>query len=144
EMALRVSIGAGRWRLMQLVLVESAWLAVLASAAGTLFSWWAAPVVVALLAPPDHPVRLILDLDWRALAFGIGLTVAVTLLFGLAPAIRASCVKPVSALKGGDDPRSRRRAMNLMIAAQMGFCLLVLFLAGLFVATFERLSSHPL
>src|SRR5262249_13476026 len=70
EMALRVSIGAGRWRLIQLVLVESAMLASIASAAGALFAWWSAPLVVSMLAPPNDPVRLVLDADWRAIGFG--------------------------------------------------------------------------
>ncbi|HEV3199378.1 MAG TPA: ABC transporter permease [Bryobacteraceae bacterium] len=144
EMALRISIGAGRWRLIQLVLVESALLAVLASAAGALFSWWSAPFVVSMLAPPEDPVRLILGADWRALAFGVALTVLVALGFGLAPALRASSVKPASALKGGDDSLSRRGVMHPLIAVQMALCVLVLFVAGLFVTTFQRLSNHPL
>ena len=51
EMALRVSIGAGRWRLVQLVLVESAWIGLLAAAAGALFAWWSAPFVVGMINP---------------------------------------------------------------------------------------------
>src|SRR5262249_24503209 len=50
EMALRVSIGADRWRLIRLVLVESALLAIAASAVGTLFGWWSAPLIVSMLA----------------------------------------------------------------------------------------------
>jgi len=144
EMALRVSIGAGRWRLIQLVLVESALLAVLASAAGALFSWWSAPLVVSMLAPPENPVRLVLGADWRSLAFGVSLTVLVALGFGLAPALRASSVKPSSALKGGEDSLSRRGVMNSLIAFQVALSVLVLFVAGLFVTTFQRLSNHPL
>jgi predicted permease len=143
EMALRVSIGAGRWRLVQLVLVESALLAFLASAIGGLFAWWSAPFVVSRINPPDNPARLFLPTDWRVLGFGLALTLAVTLLFGLAPALRASAVKPASALKGGEDPRSRRRSMHALIAVQVAFCFLVLFVAGLFVATFDRLSRRP-
>jgi len=143
EMALRVSIGAGRWRLVQMVLVESALLALLAAASGALFAWWSAPFVVSMINPPDNPARLILPADWRVLGFGIALTLIVVLLFGLLPALRASSVKPVSILKGGDDPHSRQRLMHAMIALQVAFCFLVLFVAGLFVATFQRLSNKP-
>jgi predicted permease len=143
EMALRVSIGAGRARLVRLVLAESAILAGLASVLGCFFAWWAAPFVVSLINPPDSPARFVLPADWRVIAFVVGLTVLVTLLFGLAPAIRASAVQPVSALKGGNDPHSRRRLMHAMIAAQVAFCFLVHFVAGLFVSSFDRLSNQP-
>src|SRR5208282_1893363 len=143
EMALRVSIGAGRGRLVQLVLVESAIRALLAAMAGALFAWWAAPFVVSKINPPDDPARLLLPADWRILGFGVALSLAVTLLFGLASALRASGVKPVSALKGGEDPHTRRRLVHALIAAQVAFCFLVLFVAGLFVATFDRLAHQP-
>ncbi|MFN7996629.1 MAG: ABC transporter permease [Bryobacteraceae bacterium] len=144
EMALRVSIGAGRWRLVQLVLVEGAWIAALAAFIGWAFAWWAAPFVVGRINPPDNPARLSLPVDWRVLGFGLALTAAVTCLFGLAPALRASSVKPAAALKGGDDPHARRRTMHALIAVQVAFCSVVLFVAGLFVATLDRLSHRPL
>jgi putative ABC transport system permease protein len=143
EMALRVSIGAGRWRLVQLVLVEGACLGLLSAAAGALFAWWSVPVVVGMLNPLGDPLRLSLSADWRVLGFGLALTIAVTLLFGLAPALRASAVKPASALKGGDDPHSRRRLMYALVGVQAAFCFLVLYASGMFVATFERLSQAP-
>jgi predicted permease len=144
EMALRVSIGAGRSRLLQLVLVESACLALLASAIGGLFAWWTAPFVVHMISAPSNPVRLTLPVDGRVFAFGLLLTAAVVLLFGLAPALRASVVKPASALKGGEDPHARRRLMHALIASQVAFCFLILFIAGLFVVTFDRLSTRPI
>jgi predicted permease len=143
EMALRISLGAGRARLVQLVLVESAWIAVLAAGIGGLFAWWSAPFVVGRINPPDNPARIALPADWRLMGFALALTLAVTFLFGLIPALRASAIKPASALKGGEDPHSRRRLMNALIAAQVAFCFLVLFVAGLFVTTFERLSHQP-
>jgi len=143
EMAMRVSIGAGRWRLVQLVLVESASLAALSAILGAWFAWWSAPFVVTLISPPDTPVRLYLPADWRVLAFGIALTAAVTLLFGLAPALRASAVKPASALRGGADPHARQRLMHVLIAVQVAFCFLVLFAAALFAGTFQHLSNRP-
>lgn len=144
EMALRVSIGAGRARLVQLVLVESACLALLASALGGLFAWWGAPFVVRMISTSGKPIQLLLPADWRVFGFGLLLTGAVILLFGLAPALRASGIKPASALKGGDDVHARRRLMHGLIAAQVAFCFLILFVAGLFVATFDRLSNRPM
>ena len=144
EMALRVSIGAGRWRLVQLLLMECAWLSLLAAAIGTLFASWCAPLVVDRLGTLEYPVRLALPVDWRLFGFALVMTLSVTVLFGLAPAIRASGMKPAGALKGGDDPHARPRLMRVLIALQVAFCFVVLFVAGLFVATSGRLSHQHL
>ncbi len=138
EMALRVSIGAGRTRLVQLVSVESAMLAVAAVALGSLFARWAGPFVVSRINPPGNPVRLILSTDWRVMAFSVTLALGVTILTGLMPALRALRIQPFGALKRG----ASCRPMQALIAAQVAFCFLVLFVAGLFLATFDRLSSQ--
>jgi predicted permease len=143
EMALRISIGATRWRLAQLVLVESIWLAFIATAIGGLFAWWAAPFIVRMIDSPDNPARLVLPADWRVLGFGLALALGVTFVLGLGPALRASGVRPASVLKGGEDPHSRRRLMHALIAVQIAFCFVVHFAAGLFSATFDRLSHQP-
>jgi predicted permease len=144
EMALRVSIGAGRARLVQLVMVEAAILALLAAATGSTFAWWSAPFVASRINFRNNPLRLHLPADWRVAIFGLALMLAVTVLFGLAPALRASAVKPATALKGGDRVHFRGRLMQALVAAQATFCFLVLFASGLFVATFERLSGQPI
>jgi predicted permease len=144
EMALRISIGAGRRRLVQLILVQSALLALLASVLGAFFAAWSAPFVLSLVNPHDNPARLALPADWRVLFFGFGLIIPVVLLLGLLPALRASAVRPVAALKGGEDPHSPRRLMRGAIALQVAFCFLVLFLSSLFVASFQRLQNRPL
>ena len=96
-----------------------------------------------MINPPNDPARLALPADWRVLGFALALALGVTFLFGMAPALRASAVKPVSALKGGEDPHSRRRLMHALIAAQIAFCFVVHFVAGLFVTSFDRLSNQP-
>ncbi len=141
EMALRVSIGAGRARLIQLVMVESAILALAASALGAAVAAWAAPTVVGMIRPIEIPIYLVFGFDWHIAAFGIVLAVAVTALFGFTPALRASSVTPMLALKGGETVRSRRVIKTLLVL-QMTFCAFVLFAAGLFRATFDRLSSQ--
>lgn len=142
EMALRVSVGAGRARLVQLVLLQSAWLAIISAMLGSLLAWWAAPYIVAKINPPDNPAQLNLQADFRVTLFSLALAISVTFLFGLAPALRASYVKPVTALKGGENPHFRRRMMHALIAVQVAFCFLVLFVGGVFVLTFERLSHQ--
>jgi predicted permease len=144
EMALRISIGAGRRRLVQLILCQSALLAFFASVLGAFFAAWSAPFVLSLINTPDNPARLALSADWRVLLFAFGLILLVVLFLGLLPALRASAVRPVAALKGGEDPHSPRRLMRGAIALQVAFCCLVLFLSSLFVASFQRLQNRPL
>lgn len=144
EMALRVSIGAGRLRLIQLVLAESALLALCASVLGFGFALWSAPAVMSRINPPDNPLRLALPSDERVFFFMTALAFVVTVTFGLFPALRASSVRPVSALKGGESPHSKRRLMHALVAVQAAFCFVVHFTAGLFLASFDRLSNQPL
>jgi predicted permease len=143
EMALRISIGAGRARLVQMLLVESFVVAVLASVAGVLFAWWSAPFVVSLLAVPEDPVRLVLGGDIRTVGFGLLLTVVVTLVLGVAPVLRASVIRPVLALKGTGEGGSHRRLTGTVVTLQMAFSVFVLSVAVLFGATFTRLVNRP-
>jgi predicted permease len=142
EFALRVSIGSQRSRLVQLVLVESALLAALASVAGMTFAEWSTPFVVSLFAPPDDPVRLVLDLEAGTMAFAAALTFAVAGALGLVPALRASGVSPLGAIRRDDDRVSPRRVTGALVASQMAFSVFVLFVATLFGATFTRLANR--
>ena len=144
EMAVRTSLGAGRARLARLVLVESAMLGILAAALGLAFAQWAAPYVVSQINPPEDPARLLLGMDWRIATFSVLLTVAVTMLFGMIPALRASAIRPVSALKGGEEPHGKAVWMQSMIALQVMFCFVVLFLGWLFVMTEVKLVGRPI
>jgi predicted lysophospholipase L1 biosynthesis ABC-type transport system permease subunit len=126
------------------VLIESALIAACASVLGILFAWRAAPFVVGMINPPDDPARLLLSADWRVTTFAVALTFAVTLLFGLAPSLRASSVKPASALRNGENPHAKRRLMNSLVAVQAAFCFVVYFVSGLFITTFAKLANQPM
>ena len=144
ELALRLSLGATRGRLMQLMLLESALLATLACGAGALFAWWAAPFIVSMLAPAERPVRLILDADLRAVALAISLIAAVTMMFGLAHALRASATPPVGALKEIRGQHGHRRLTVTLVTVQMALCVFLLMGASLFVGSLDRLQRRPL
>ena len=144
ELALRISLGAGRWRLARMVAVESALLAVVSAVLGGAFAAWAAPFVLREIGTQDQPVQLIMTADWRVLGFGLVLILFVTLLFGLSPALSVSSLKPLSALKGSENAHAGRLRMHLSIAAQTALCFVVLFLAGLFTSTLQRLTGKPL
>ena len=143
EMAVRVSLGAGAGRLAQLVLVESAWIACMAMLLGMIVTWWSAPAVVEMIGTAQHPVILALTWDWRLALFALMLALGVTGLFGLVPAMHASAVRPIEAIKS-TAPRARRRAMHALAAAQVAFCMVVLFFAGLFVGSFDRMADQPI
>jgi putative ABC transport system permease protein len=142
EMALRLSIGAGRGRLIQQVLVESALLAGAACALGLVVAAVAAPAVVGMLAPAADRVQLDLRVDWRVVAVAGALTLLTTAVFGIAPAVRASGVAPLTALnRGGGRAGLRAPVMRPFVAIQVAFGLAVLFVGSLLVLSFAKVSA---
>ncbi len=144
EMAMRVSIGAGKARLIQLVLIESALIGSFACGLGTLFAAWASGFLVRQISPPSAPpIGIALSYDWRVTTFSFALILFATMSFGGFPALRASGIRPAAVLRG-DTAWRHRRFMNMLAGAQVAFCALVLFVAGLFAASFHRLTAQPL
>ena len=84
---------------MRLLLVEALLLAGIGALAGLVFARWASPLLVAQLSTSVTRVMLDLSLDWRVLAFTIAVTGVTAVLFGTAPAFRATRVAPIDALK---------------------------------------------
>lgn len=144
EMALRVSIGAGRARLVQLVVVEGALVATSATVLGALFAEWAAPAVVALASSGKNPTNLSMPFDLRVTLFaGVMVTLAV-LLVSVWPAMRAAAIQPLSVLRRVGPRHTGRSISRSLISAQVAFCVFVLFVAGLSVKTFSQLTHRPL
>lgn len=142
ELSLRRSLGAGRGRLIQQTLIETTIVAGAACLAGMLLAKVGAPAVVGMLRSVDDPVLLDLHTDWRLVAFICGLTVVSSALLGLGAAWRASSVEPMTALKSQSARTSTRgRAMRPFVVAQVAFSLVVLFVGGLLVRSFVKLSS---
>ncbi|HYE90386.1 MAG TPA: ABC transporter permease, partial [Terriglobales bacterium] len=89
EMTLRTALGASRWRLMQQMLVESGQLAAAAAAVGLGVAAFAAPAIAARLGTTEFPAWVDAAMDWRTLAFALGVSAVTTVVCGAAPAVRA-------------------------------------------------------
>src|SRR6185295_12410861 len=138
EIAIRLSQGAGRARLIRQLLTESLLLALLGGAAGLLLSVWAKHGLVGLLPRMAFPVTPALDLgvDWRVLAFTLLVSLSTGLLFGLAPAFATVKDELVSALRGEAAAGGSGRklgARGALVAAQVALSLVTLIAAGLFL-----------
>jgi predicted permease len=142
EMSLRLSVGAGRGRLIQQILVESALLAAIACIAGVLFANLAGPAIVGMLTTAGDPIHLDLGLDWRLAAVAVTLTLVIIAAFGLAPAWRASGTEPMAVLRtGGPRASARTSFVRPVVAIQVGFSVIALFVGTLLALSFTRLSS---
>jgi predicted permease len=148
ELSVRRALGAPRWRLARQLLVESLVLAGIGGTAGLLFATWSSRLLLTQLSAPANRLDLDLSLDWRVLAFAATITLATAVLFGTVPAIRAARAAASDALKGagrrgGSSGGSLRVASGLVIV-QVALSLTLVFAAGLFVRTFQKLATVPL
>ncbi|HEY3455175.1 MAG TPA: ABC transporter permease [Bryobacteraceae bacterium] len=128
ELAIRVSIGAGRGRLIRQLLTESLSISLVGGATGC----GLAVVLLRLLsqwhAPLEFPVQLDVNADWRVFLFALSAAVLTGLLFGIGPASRAWNADPALSLKGLAEPVSRRSwaARDLLLPVQIALCCVLL------------------
>ena len=147
EIAVRLSIGAGRRRVIQQLLTESLLLSAIGGALGVVFAIWGIHFLSVLLANGGQPFALAVTLNWHVLSAMAALSMLTGILFGLAPAVQGTRVDLTPALKpvrgrgtlayGG----RRVRVGRVLVVAQIVFTLLILVAAGLFLRTLSNLES---
>ncbi len=151
EIAVRLSMGAGRFRVIRQLLTESVLLASIGGALGMAFAIWGIRFLTLLLANGREDFTLHPHLNWHVLGSAVALSLLTGLLFGLAPALQATRVDVMPGLKetpAGQtgSQRSFRRASlsQMLVVTQIGISLLMLVAAGLFVRTLSNLQSIQL
>jgi putative ABC transport system permease protein len=144
ELSVRIALGASRWRVARQLLAESALLSLCGTVLGLLFAQWGARLLVLELSGPVTAGALDVGLDWRVLAFTIGLATATTFLFGSVPAMRSTRVSPSDAIKEQGRSivgESRFGFGSVLVVAQVALSLVLVVGAGLFMRTFSSLAS---
>jgi len=143
EVAIRLAIGASRWRLVRQLLAESLLIAAIGAAAGAALAQWVSRFLVDFLATSGNQPFVDLSLDWRVFAFTLALAVATCLVFGLMPAVRATSTAPGAAMKAGSrgmsDSRERFGLRRALVVLQVALSLVLVVGALLFVRSLRNL-----
>jgi predicted permease len=150
EMAIRLSIGAGRGRLVRQLLAESLLLSLIGGGLGLLVAQWGSRGLLAMAGRSSVPPNVDLNVDTRVLLFTLAVSVLTGVLFGLAPAMRATRVNPGETLKTqgraviGETAGRHFSFGKLLLAGQIALCLLLLIVAGLFSRSLRELAHIDL
>jgi len=150
EMAVRLAIGASRWRIVRQLLTESILLSIVAGAAGILLAVWFLNLLVAAIPAIPGGMRIALDihLDWRVVIYTVAFSTVTGILFGLVPALQSSkadvstVLKDDSSLFTGFYRKSRTRMA--LVVVQVAFSLLLLVGAGLVLRSLEKIRPSRL
>jgi predicted permease len=144
EIAVRIALGAGRLRVVRQLLTESLLLSLAGGAAGLLLAYWA-NAALASFGPDTLPRVQTVGLDSSVLAFTLCLSIIVGLLFGLAPALRATKSDLTDSLKdrarGSSAGRGHERVRQLLVVGEIALSLVLLVGGGLMMRSFLRLTS---
>jgi putative ABC transport system permease protein len=143
EIAIRAAMGASRGRVVRQMLTESLLLSIIGGIAGLLLSVWLTDVLLSIL-PEGAPRVDQVGIDYRVLAFALGVSALTGIIFGLAPALQASKLDVSSSLKeGGRTGEGHRRtsARSLLLITEVAVSLVLLVGAGLLIKSFVRLQE---
>ncbi|HEV2689554.1 MAG TPA: FtsX-like permease family protein, partial [Bryobacteraceae bacterium] len=139
EISIRLALGAPRWKLIRQLLAESLLLSIVGAGAGVLVARWILGALAAFRMPMSVPAATDLTFDMRVLVFTIGLCFVTTVLFGLAPAIQASRVDLLAAMKNQVSERFRRvHVRDFLVGAQVALSLVLLVGTVLVVRSLQR------
>jgi putative ABC transport system permease protein len=143
EIAMRLSIGASRGRLIRQLLTESLVLSAVGALLGVFFAQWGGTALVRFVSTASNKVFLDLSMDGRVLGVTLAATILTGLLFGLLPALSATRVSLSSAIKGAGTGRTNKRGFRSgrwVVALQVALSLILLVGTGLFVRNFWKLT----
>ncbi len=141
EIAVRLTMGAGRARLVRQLLTETLLLFALGAAAGLLLARAGTSLLVSMLPSLPFPVDVSIALDGRAVVFTTGLALVAALLSGLAPAIHGSKADVASALKNDAQAPTRLRLRHVFVVAQVTLSVLLVAVGSLFGRALQQASS---
>jgi macrolide transport system ATP-binding/permease protein len=142
EIAIRLSIGAGRARLVRQLMTESLIVAMVGGTVGLLFAYVGISLLQTLEVPSEPPSVLGVRLDWRVMQFSFLAALASCVFFGLVPAWQTARMDFVSALKaGGHGVSGQRRTLgrDVLVAGQIALAMVVLIAAGMFLVGFQKM-----
>ena len=148
EIALRLALGAGRWRLVRQLIAESLVLAVAGGAAGIMLASWTINLIVSAIPENTGGSGLTAQLDYRVLIFAAAISILTGILFGLAPALRATRANIQTILKDQGSSvsagRSNVRTRKFLLASQIALTVVLLAAAGLFAHSLLNLNRQDL